>query len=166
MITALTNIATAFMLAVLLISFVLTLHRRRKIANAGTVPYNFPPDADFEIGQLLTGSATGRTATLATTTFFTAPVPGLYMIAMALRVVSTDGTGTLAATVTLPHQIALDKTTTGGFLIDADLSVPSDGLMAAIPVWLSAGGIVQVGVVAAGLTGTTYNVFVTAQRLF
>ncbi len=133
----------------------------------GTVPNNFPPDAILEIGQILTGSATGRVATLATTKFFTAPVAGLYLLSAAIHIVTTDGTGTLVATVTLPDGSTV---TEGGnassTMQDADLSAGSDGFMAASPAYMSVGGTVQVGVVAAGLTGTEYNVFVSAQRLF
>lgn len=139
---------------------------------AGTVPNNFPPDAVLEIGQLLTGTDLNLTATLATTTFFTAPNPGVYEISAAIHIVTTNGAGTLVGTVTLPDGSTVVETTiadtTKQFAImkDIDASAGTDGFMAAVPMWMDAGDVVRFGAVAAGLTGTVYNVFVMARRLF
>lgn len=138
----------------------------------GTVPNNFPPDASMEIGQLLTGSALNLTATLPPTVFFTAPTRGLYLVSVALHVVATNNAGTLVATVVTPNAGNVLENTpvllTPAAAVVKDLlpSVPVDGYMAAIPLWFNQGQTVSVGAVAAGLTGTTYNVFVTAQRVF
>ncbi len=138
---------------------------------AGTVPFNFPPDASLAIGQFLTGTDLNLTATLATTTFFTAPNAGLYLIAAALHIVTTNGAGTLVATVTLPdgstvtEAIAVDTDPVVAIMKDLDAAAGTDGYMSPVPMYMDAGDVVRVGAVAAGLTGTTYNVFVTAQRL-
>lgn len=139
----------------------------------GTVPNNFPPESVIPIGAGLTGTALNLTATLATTTFFTAPTPGLYLIAVALHVVVTNGAGTLVATVTMPDGSTVVETTiadtTKQYAILKDLAPGgggTDGFMAAVAMWMDAGDVVRVGAVAAGLTGTTYNVFVNTQRLF
>ena len=69
----------------------------------GTVPVNFPPDSVINIGQTLTGNALNLTATLATTTFLTAPNPGLYLVSVAMLIEATNGAGSLTTTVTTPH---------------------------------------------------------------
>jgi len=130
----------------------------------GTAPFNFPPESVINIGQTLTGNKLGLTGSLSATTFFTAPNPGLYLIAAAMQIVTTNNAGTLATTIHTPHAgtvVAANK-----LVVDLDPSGPTDGYMAAIPVWMNAGDVVQASTIAAGLTGTTYNLFVSATRLF
>lgn len=140
----------------------------------GTTPTNFPPESALQIGQIITGNALSLTASLAATVFFTAPTTGLYLVAMALRIVATNNAGTLAATMTTPHAGNVAQALTGSAgaavtAIEKDLSTTAtatDGYAAAIPLWMNAGDQIEVATTATGLTGTTYDVFVSAQRLF
>jgi hypothetical protein len=140
----------------------------------GTAPQNFPPDQSLAIGQLLTGNKLGLTGTLAQTVFFTAPGSGLYLVAMALQIVSTNAAGTLAAVMTTPHAGAIAQGVAPAapgdtqVAIEQDLATggPTDGFSAAIPVWMNTGDQIKVATTASGLTGTTYNIFVTALRAF
>ena len=73
--------------------FVCLIHGRRRVLNAGTVPYNFPPESVIPIGGIATGNKLGNTAAFATTVFFTAPTSGYYLLAWAVRIDVTDGAG-------------------------------------------------------------------------
>lgn len=140
----------------------------------GTAPQNFPPDRILEIGQILTGNKLGLTASLAQTAFFTAPVSGLYMVSMALQIVTTNGAGTLAAVLATPHAGNVEQGVAPAAPGDAQVAIeqdlspagPTDGFSAAIPVWMNAGDQIKVTTTASGLTGTTYNIFVVALRAF
>lgn len=141
----------------------------------GTAPVNFPADAILEVGQLLTGNKLNLTASMALTTFFTAPVAGLYMLSMAIRIISTNGAGSLAASFTpSPRSGALvvsvavttDPIIPAAIVQDIAPAGPTDGFCAGVPVWLNAGEVARAQTTASGLTGTTYSVFVVAQRLF
>jgi hypothetical protein len=150
-----------FVLAVVILaaSFWLTIHRRRDRAIAGTAPLNFPPETVIPVGQIQTGNKTGLTAALATTVFFTAPTAGWYLLAWAIKINSTDAAGTLTATVTPPHSVAIPG-------IQAAPATSSDGKSPAAPYWMAAGDTVTVAVAVAGLTGTNYDAYLFATRLF
>ena len=173
---ALTAPIFAVLTAAAIVAFFIVAHRRRLFSRAGTAPNNFPPDAVLDIGAILTGNKLGLTASLPITTFFTAPNAGLYMVAMAIQVTATDGTGTLTATMTTPNAGTVQENTPDGtdpavaIASDAVLSATPadvfDGYSAAIPVWMAQGQTIRAAVVAAGLVATSYNVFVTAQRVF
>lgn len=142
----------------------------------GTVPTNFPPDAGgIPIGGVQTGNALGLTAALAQTVFFTAPAAGLYLVCAYLQVVQTNNAGTIKATITTPATPAIAQGVAPAapgdvqLAIEQDILLPAtatDGFMAAIPVWLGLGQQIKLATVVSGLTGTTYNVFVSALRLF
>jgi len=110
------------------------------------------------------------------TTFFTAPNAGLYLTGYTIQVTATDGTGTLTATMSTPHAGTVQENTPDGTdpavaiasdaVLDANPALTFDGYSAAIPIWMNQGDTIRVGVVAAGLVATTYNVFVFAQRVF
>lgn len=126
----------------------------------GTTPSNYPPVASMILGEMIASSSIGNTATLAQTIFFTAPNPGVYLISAAVRIVTTNAAGTLTATVVTPHAGTIAATA------NAAPATPTDGYLTATPVWMNAGDTITAGVVAAGLTGTTYNVLMSAQRIF
>ena len=133
----------------------------------GTAPANFPPDPLMPVGAIQTGNLLGLSASQALTVMFTAPITGLYLISAAFQIVSTDAAGTLASTITTPSAGSI---TVGGTapaaLLDLDPGTPADGYMAATPVWMTVGQQIKYSSVAAGLTGTVYNVYVSAERLF
>jgi hypothetical protein len=125
----------------------------------GTTPFNFPPDASMEIGQHMTGTMlniSGPTVLLPTT-FFTAPISGLYEVGGLLRVLFTDGTGTIDFEIATP---------TNGTVSDTQ-PVTEDSFINAGPIWLNAGGRIQASATPAGVTAaTSYNLYVTVERLF
>jgi hypothetical protein len=172
---ALTITLGPIMLIALIVSFLMTMHRRARPLTAGTAPANFPPGF-MPIGAVLTGNRIGLGASLAIETFFTAPVGGIYLVGMCIKVVSTDGTGTVKATLTTtsfaPVSIAQTLTPSEAAAVtaieqDVDLATPADGYSAMIPVWLSTGDKVRIATVAASLTSaTSYNVYCTALRAF
>lgn len=125
----------------------------------GTVPYNFPPDAFLEIGQRITGTSLNLPGNVALplTTFFTAPTPGMYEIGGLLRILQTDGAGTIDFTI---------KTPTNGTVSDTQ-PVTEDSFINVGPVWLNQGGTLQASTVPAGVTAATvYNLYVTVERVF
>jgi len=137
----------------------------------GTVPNNYPPSTNMNIGDILTGSSIGNTAALATAIFFTAPVAGLYMIAAAVRVVTTNGAGTLALTIGTPNAGTITENTpvlltpAAAIVRNPVLATPANGFMAGVPIWMNQGQTITGAVAVTGLTGTTYDVYVTAQKL-
>ena len=141
----------------------------------GTAPGNFPPESQLQIGQVVVGNKLGLTAAMPITTFFTAPISGLYLVAMALQVVQTNGAGSVAATLTTPHAgtiaqgVAPAAPGDAQTAIEQDLSTGSggvDGYSAAVPLWMNFGDTIRVTTTVSGLTGTTYNVFVSVLRMF
>lgn len=125
----------------------------------GTAPNNFPPESVLEIGGFLTGSSLGLSAGFPATVFLTAPTTGLYQVASAFHILSTDGAGTLAGTVTFPHSLLQ------GFAAAAP-AVGSDPVIQGRTVWLNAGDVVKWTVTAVGLGNTLFNVYSTFLRLF
>lgn len=124
----------------------------------GTAPNNFPPENNIPVGGIQTGNKLGLTAALTTTVFFTAPTAGWYMLSWAVRINSTDAAGTLTATVTPPHSVAIPG-------VQAAPAGPSDGKGPAAPYWMAGGETVTGAVAVSGLTGTNYDLWVFAQRL-
>jgi hypothetical protein len=164
------------LLLALIGSFLLVKHRGRYPLNAGTVPNNFPAENIPPIGAIFTGNSLGNTAALASTVFFTAPISGLYLVSMALQVTATNNAGSVAATLTTPHagtvaqSLSPSSSGTAQTAIERDMALGSgtgqDGFSAAIPVWMNVGQQISVACTVSGLTGSTYNVFVVAQRAF
>jgi hypothetical protein len=134
----------------------------------GTAPANFPPDPLMPVGAVQTGNLLALSASQALTVMFTAPISGLYLISAAFQVVSTNAAGTLVSTVTTPNAGTLAVAGTAPAVVKDLLTSGGgvDGYMQATPIWLNAGAQVKYSSVAAGLTGTVYNVFLSAQRLF
>ncbi len=159
LLNAISPIATAFMVVALLISFVLTLHRRRKIATAGTVPYNFPAESVIPIGGIQVANKLGNTAAFTTTVFFTAPTAGWYLLSWGIHINSTDAAGTLTATFTPPHSVAIPG-------VQAAPATPSDGKGPAAPYYMAGGETVTGAVAVSGLTGTNFDAYLFVQRLF
>jgi hypothetical protein len=124
---------------------------------------NFPPVNPIPIDpSTIVGTRTGLTASLPADVFFTAPSPGLYEIAAGLRIVATDTAGTLAMTITIPHGGTLSAA--NGSVIDPDLPNGDNGHSWTVAAWMDTGQTVKVAVEAAGLTATTYSVYLAATR--
>ena len=68
----------------------LRLYLRRGKLNAGTAPFNFPPDSNMPIGAIQVGNKTGNTGAFSSTVFFTAPVGGWYLLGWGVHINSTD----------------------------------------------------------------------------
>lgn len=153
-------LAPISLLAVLIIvgSFFLTLHRRRRVLTAGTAPANFPPDPSMPVGTVQAGNKLGNTGAFGSTVFFTAPISGMYQLSWATRITQTDAAGTITTTVTPPHSVSIPG-------VAAAPATPSDGKGPAAPYWMAAGETVTVTVTVTGLTGTTFDVWVFALRL-
>lgn len=133
----------------------------------GTAPQNFPPDAVLNVGGVLTGNKLGLTGSLSSTVFFTAPVSGVYLISAVMQIVSTDAAGSLATTITTPSAGTISLAASGAAkLKDLAPAGPTDGFMLGTPVWMNANQQISAATVATGLTGTTYNLFISALRLF
>jgi hypothetical protein len=139
--------------------WIITMHRRRLIAGAGTVPANFPPDPLMPIGAIQVGNKLGNTAAFATTTFFTAPISGWYALGWGVHIDVTDGAGTITLTVTPPSSVAIPG-------VQAAPATPSDGKGPLAPYYMAAGSVVTAAAAVSGLTGTTFDVYVFAERLF
>lgn len=132
----------------------------------GTAPSNFPPNASLIIGEIQTGNKLGLTAALTTTVFFTAPNSGMYLLSAVLQVTNTDGAGTLAMTMTTPETGPITVSSTAKVVQNPNLATPVDGFIAPVPVWLNQGQTASMAVAAGSLGLTTYNVFLSAQRVF
>jgi hypothetical protein len=141
-----------------LVAGVLFFHFRRKVAWAGTVPGSFPPLSNMIQGQIAIANKLGNTAAFATTTFFTAPVAGYYAIGATLHVDVTDGSGSLALTVTIPGAPSLPG-------VQPNLGTPVDGHWPFEPVYLAQGANITAACTASGLGATTFDVWVFAQKL-
>lgn len=140
--------------------YLFTLHRRRTNAIAGTAPNNFPPESVIPIGGIAVGNKLGNTAAFTTTVFFTAPTPGYYALGWNLHINSTDGAGTLTATVTPPTgSVAIPG-------VQAVLGTPADGHGPLGVYWMPAGGTVTAAVAAGSLGVTNYDFTVFVQRMF
>lgn len=150
---------TPFALAAALATAIaVKLHRRRTIANAGTVPNNFPPESVIPVGGIQVGNKLGNTAAFGTTTFFTAPTGGWYALGWGVHINSTDAAGTVTMTVTPPNSVAIPG-------VQAAPGTPSDGKGPLAPYYLAAGAVVTAAAAVSGLTGTNFDVYVFAQRL-
>jgi hypothetical protein len=125
----------------------------------GTVPNNFPPESVIPIGGIITGNKLGNTGAFSTTTFFTAPTPGFYRLSWAVKINTTDNAGTITLTVTPPHSVAIPG-------VQAAPATPSDGKGPAAPYWMNGGDTVTAAAAVSGLTGTNFDVYVFAERLF
>lgn len=138
----------------------------------GAGGFNFPPGVP-PIGQVETFSVTGLVAALATTTFYTAPVGGLYLVGFSSHINSTNKAGSIAVTLGTPHAgpVAIATQAGSGTItaIEADPGLggsnPVDGYAAMIPAWLNAGDIVTLAAAVSGLTGTNYSLFLVVQRV-
>lgn len=139
--------------------WILTMHRRRQRLNAGTAPANFPPDPLMPIGGIQVGNKLGNTGAFGTTTFFTAPITGWYALGWGIHINSTDAAGTITATVTPPNSVAIPG-------VQAAPGTPSDGKGPMAPYYMAAGSVVTMAVAVSGLTGTNFDAYVFAQRLF
>lgn len=139
--------------------FTSRIHRHRGIAWAGTAPGNFPPESVIPVGSIQVGNKLGNTGAFSTTVFFTAPTAGYYLLSWAVKINSTDAAGTITATVTPPQSVAIPG-------VQAAPATPSDGKGPAAPYWMNGGSSVTVAVAVSGLTGTNFDVYVFAQRLF
>ena len=125
----------------------------------GTVPNNFPPTNEMEIGARITGTALGISGptVLGFTTFFTAPTSGMYEIGGLVRITQTDGAGTINFTI---------KTPTNGTVTDTQ-PVTEDSFVNAGPIWMNQGATLQASSTPAGVTAATiYNLYVTVERVF
>jgi hypothetical protein len=133
---------------------------------------NFPPGVP-PIGQFETFAATALVAALTTTTFYTAPVSGLYLVGFSSHINTTNKAGTIAVTMTTPHAgtVALAANSGTGTItaIEADPALggtnPVDGYSALIPVWMNAGDVLQLAAAVSGLTGTNYSLFAVVGRV-
>ena len=153
------KVIAVFFVAVLIALPLLRLHLRRGKLNAGTVPNNFPPDSLMPIGAIQVGNKLGNTAAFTTTTFFTAPISGWYLLSWGIHINSTDAAGTLTATFTPPNSVAIPG-------VQAATATPSDGKGPAAAYYMAAGSVVTGAVAVSGLTGTNYDAYLFAQRLF
>jgi hypothetical protein len=156
--TILTATIALFAVLVMVGSWFLTIHRRRQRLNAGTAPFNFPPETVIPPGQTQVGNKTGNTGAFGSTVFFTAPTPGWYLLSWAVHINSTDAAGSITATVTPPHSVAIPG-------VQAAPATPSDGKSPAAPYFMAGGETVTVAVAVAGLTGTNFDVWLFATRL-
>jgi hypothetical protein len=152
-------IAAALTLALLVALPLLRLHLKRSKLNAGTVPNNFPPDSNMPIGAIQVGNKLGNTAAFGATTFFTAPISGWYLLSWGIHINSTDNAGSLTATVTPPSSVAIPG-------VQAAPATPSDGKGPAAPYYMAAGAVVTMAVAVSGLTGTNFDCYVFAERMF
>src|SRR5882724_3568428 len=126
----------------------------------GTVPNNFPPSSNLPISRTLAvGNKTGNTGAFSTVVFFTAPTSGFYELSWAVKINSTDAAGTLTFTVTPPHSVAIPG-------VQAAPATPSDGKGPAAPYWMAGGETVTGAVAVSGLTGTNFDCYVFAERVF
>ena len=125
----------------------------------GTAPANFPPINVLPIGRPIVGNLLGLTASLPATVFFTAPTTGIYQIAFVLRIIASDGLGTLTRTTLYPHSAPLLGAT-------AAPAVNADQISSPRTSWMNAGDTAGASVSAAGLGSTTYNVYLTVVRIF
>ena len=121
----------------------------------GTVPFNFPPEAVQPIGAILGSSSLGNTGPLPTTVFFTAPTAGVYGWNQIVHVVSTDGAGSINATVKTPYSAAQ----TAGKPVAND---SNNGTVA----WFNKGDQLTISTVTPGLVATVYEVYLAMRRLF
>lgn len=125
----------------------------------GTAPANFPPLRVLPIGRSIVGNLLGLTAGIPNTVFFTAPTTGIYHIGSYLRIIATDGAGTLQRTQTYPHSSPLASGAVAPAINADQVSSPRTS-------WMIAGDTYQISVAAAGLGATTYNLYATVLRLF
>lgn len=146
-------------LAVFAFLLIFIFYRRRPtLAKAGTVPGAFPPVTNMIPGEIAVANKLGNTGAIASTVFFTAPVAGYYAIGATLHIEVTDGTGSLALTVTIPGAPSLPG-------VQPNLGTPADGHWPFEPVYLAQGATITAAVVPTSLGSTTYDVWLFAQKL-
>jgi hypothetical protein len=150
--------AFALMAVAIVAAYVMELHRRRDIANAGTAPFNFPPESVIPVGGIQVGNKLQNTAAFTTTPFFTAPTGGWYALGWGVHINSTDAAGSITLTVTPPNSVAIPG-------VQAAPATPSDGKGPMAPYYMAAGSVVTAAAAVSGLTGTNFDVYVFAQRL-
>jgi len=126
----------------------------------GTVPNNFPPESVLPISPgIITANKLGNTGAFSSTVFFTAPTPGFYRLSWAVKINSTDGAGTITLTVTPPHSVAIPG-------VQAAPATPSDGKGPSAPYWMAGGETVTGACAVGSLTGTNFDCYVFAERIF
>ena len=133
---------------------------------------NFPPGIP-QIGQFETFTVTGLVAALTTTTFYTAPVAGLYLVGFACHINSTNKSGTIASTLGTPHAGTVAIATQAGSgtitAIEQDPALggtnPVDGYGAMIPIFMAAGDTLTLATAVGSLTGTNYNLYAVVGRV-
>lgn len=151
--------ALIFMALVIAAAVVLKLHNGRRLANAGTAPFNFPPDTVLPVGGVIAGNKLALTAGFTTTVFFTAPTAGYYALGWNLHINVTDAAGTLTATVLPPAgSVAIPG-------VQANLATPADGHGPLAAYYMAAGATVTAAVAAGSLGVTNYDFTVFALRL-
>lgn len=118
---------------------------------------NPPPGTPAPLG--VTNSFLNQNGSIPTTTIFVAPATGLYAINAATHLLATDGAGTLTVTWNS------SAVASGPFAATPTLSTATDGTTNMRSLWMTAGQTVTIQATAAGVTGTTYNVFVSVIQL-
>jgi hypothetical protein len=125
--------------------------------STGTIPFNFPPENSMAIGAILTGtSPIMNTQPLPRTTFFTAPVSGIYSINYYYHAVSSDALGTYTLTLYRLYSPAL---------LSSDRPAANE-IGNTIPLWLNRGDRLDMSVDISGMVATQYQLYVCARRVF
>jgi len=135
---------------------------------------NFPPGIPV-IGGIEVSALTGLSAAQTTKTMYTCQIAGLYLVAMACQIVSTNKAGSIALTLGTPHAGTVNQGVAPAAPGDAQTAIEQDpalggsttvdGYSAALPIWMNAGDTVTIAAAVSGLTGTVFNLFVSIQRL-
>jgi len=112
----------------------------------------------MQVGQTALGNKLAQTGAFGSVALFTAPVSGWYLLSWGVHIESTDAAGSITLTVTPPHSVAIPG-------VQAAPATPSDGKGPAAPYFMNAGENVTAAAAVAGLTGTTYDVWIFAQRI-
>jgi hypothetical protein len=99
------------------------------------------------------------TGALTPTVMYTAPANGFYAIFFNAHVVTTNNVGTVTVTYTIPGF------TTANTSFTVPVSGGPDFVGAVRSLYMSAGTTITASSVAAGLTGTTYNIYLSVIRL-
>jgi hypothetical protein len=119
---------------------------------------NFPPGIPQLTG--VTNSILNATAAVSTTVMFTSPITGVWLLGIVVHIVQTDGSGTIAVTGVINNGL-------GGANLTAapNLATGADSSSRMQPAWIKEGDSVTIAATVSGLTGTTYDLFVTAIRV-
>ncbi len=127
----------------------------------GTAPANFPPE--FNMPTLgppcLVGNLLNQTGAVSSTTFLTLANQGVYLIGWMVQIVSTNAAGSLTFTVSVPGAPNIPG-------VQAAPATPANGQGPAAAYYCAAGAQITGAVTVSGLTGTTFNLYVYAIRLF